>query len=163
VRLASQLIGWQIDLYGSREWVEKGVAGGLFDMGGQGDGMETSDFPLSELQLSEGSLAALEAAGYRTFLDIIDLERDDLLKVEGIDEEGADAIVAIIDELTVVEGEEELEAEAESESDGDDAEAPVKAEGAAEDADAEGSAEDDAENSGAEAGADAGDEGATRG
>ncbi|GIT50689.1 MAG: hypothetical protein Ct9H300mP15_09020 [Gemmatimonadota bacterium] len=25
VRLASQLFGWQIDLYGSREWVEKGA------------------------------------------------------------------------------------------------------------------------------------------
>jgi hypothetical protein len=48
-------------------------------------------------------LAALEGAGYSTFLDIIDLEREDLLKVEGIDGDAADALVGIIEELTVVE------------------------------------------------------------
>jgi transcription termination/antitermination protein NusA len=109
VRLASQLIGWQIDLYGSREWLEKGGGGVLFGDAPATDGLETADFPLAELQLAEGSLAALEGAGYRTFLDIIDLEKADLLKVEGLDEDGADEILGIIDDLTVVEGEEEDE------------------------------------------------------
>jgi transcription termination/antitermination protein NusA len=30
VRLASQLIGWQLDLYGSREWLERGADAALF-------------------------------------------------------------------------------------------------------------------------------------
>lgn len=113
VRLASQLIGWQIDLYGSREWLEKGVDTALFGDAPVEDGLETADFPLGELELPAETLAALEGAGYRTFLDIIDLERVDFLKVEGIDEEGADLLLRIIDELTVVEGEDVEEADAE--------------------------------------------------
>ncbi len=135
VRLASQLIGWQIDLYGSREWLEKGVGGVLFGEGGEDEGLETSDFPLSELDLPETSLAALEGAGYRTFLDIIDLERADFEKVEGLDEGGVERILAIIDELTVVEGEEEEFAEADAGA-GSDAEAEAEVEEEAE-ADAE--------------------------
>ena len=107
VRLASQLIGWQIDLYGSREWLEKGVGTAIFGDAPVDDGMETSDFPLSELALAPETLAALEGAGYRTFLDIIDLERADFVKVEGLADEGVEEILRIIDELTVVEGEED--------------------------------------------------------
>ena len=104
VRLASQLIGWQIDLYGSREWLEKGSDMSLFG-GRDDDQLEMADFPLDELALGEGTLAALESAGYNTFLDIIDLERQDFLAVDGLSEEQADKLLAIIDELTVVEGE----------------------------------------------------------
>jgi len=107
VRLASQLIGWQIDLYGSREWLEKGVGTAIFGDAPVDDGLETSDFPLSELAMAPETLAALEGAGYRTFLDIIDLERADFVKVEGFSNEGVDEILRIIDELTVLEGEEE--------------------------------------------------------
>lgn len=107
VRLASQLIGWQIDLYGSREWLEKGVGTAIFGDAPVDDGLETSDFPLSELALAPETLAALEGAGYRTFLDIIDLERADFVKVEGLADEGVEEILRIIDELTVVEGEED--------------------------------------------------------
>ncbi len=103
VRLASQLIGWQIDLYGSREWLERGADLSLF--GGGEETMEMADFPLAELELEAATLAALESAGYSTFLDIIDLERGDLLQVEGLGEEEADRILGLIDELTVVEGE----------------------------------------------------------
>ena len=42
----------------------------------------------------------LEEAGYRTLNDIIDLEREDFLKLPGIAPEEADRIMAIIDELT---------------------------------------------------------------
>lgn len=102
VRLASQLIGWQIDLYGSREWLERGADAALFG-GGERD-YEVVDFPLKELeQLAATTLAALEEAGYTSFFDIIDLERDDLLAIEGVGEEQADQLLRIIDDLTVVE------------------------------------------------------------
>ena len=103
VRLASQLIGWQIDLYGSREWLEKGADLSLFS-GRDEEELEMADFPLGELDLSETTLAALEAAGYNTFLDIIDLERDQFSKIEGLSEEDPERILSIIDQLTVVEG-----------------------------------------------------------
>ena len=105
VRLASQLIGWQIDLYGSREWVERGADLALFDEAPVDDGYETADFPLSELDLRPATLAALSEAGYDTFLQIIDLERRDFLGVKGLGEEDADQLPKLIDELTVVEGE----------------------------------------------------------
>ena len=43
----------------------------------------------------------LEDAGYRTLNDIIDLEREDFLKLPGIAPEEADRIMALIDELTM--------------------------------------------------------------
>ena len=119
VRLASQLIGWQIDLYGSREWLEKGADLSIFGeipSGQAEDAYETSDFPISELELEEETLAALKTAGYLTFLEIIDLEKDDFLKVPGLTETEADRLLGIIDELTVVEGEAGAEAPAEAES-----------------------------------------------
>jgi N utilization substance protein A len=102
VRLASQLIGWQIDLYGSREWLERGADAALFG-GGEQD-YEVADFPLRELDLPIGTLAALEIAGYTSFLDIIDLEREDLLRVPGIDADQADRVLQLIESLTVEEG-----------------------------------------------------------
>ena len=103
VRLASQLIGWQIDLYGSREWLERGSDGGLY--AGAEDGYEMADFPLSELNLDAPILGALQAAGFASFIDIIDLEHGDFLKISGIDEAAANRLVGLIDELTVVESE----------------------------------------------------------
>lgn len=103
VRLASQLIGWQIDLYGSREWLEKGSGLSLFG-GTSEEQFETADFPLSELELDGITLAALSAAGYDTFLQIIDMERGDFLGIPGVGEPEADRLLQLIDELTVVEG-----------------------------------------------------------
>lgn len=103
VRLASQLIGWQIDLYGSREWLEKGADLALFGKNEE-ESYEMADFPLQELELPEGTLAALEGAGYSTFLEIIDLERDEFLKIPELGEEEVDRILSVIDELTVIEG-----------------------------------------------------------
>jgi hypothetical protein len=51
----------------------------------------------------------LETAGYHTFLDIIDLEKNDFLQVPGLTEAEADRLLGIIDELTVVEGETAVE------------------------------------------------------
>ena len=104
VRLASQLIGWQIDLYGSREWVERGSELAQFESSSE-DQFETSDFPLSELDLTPAALAALSEAGYHSFLQIIDLDRRDFLEIPGIGETEADRLLELIDELTVVEGE----------------------------------------------------------
>ncbi len=127
VRLASQLIGWQIDLYGSREWLERGADLALFTEGAEEPLYETADFPLSELDLQPPTLAALSGAGYDTFLQIIDLERRDFLGIEGIGEADADRLLQLIDELTVVEGEvaEEVAPEAEAAAD----EVEEKAEG----------------------------------
>lgn len=102
VRLASQLIGWQIDLYGSREWLERGADAALFG-GGEQD-YEVADFPLRELDLPLGTLAALETAGYTSFLDIIDLEKEDLLRIAGIGPDEAERVLGLIESLTVEEG-----------------------------------------------------------
>jgi N utilization substance protein A len=102
VRLASQLIGWQIDLYGSREWLERGADAALFGRRQEEEGLETSDFPLSELDLGAGALAALEGAGYSTFLEIIDLEAEDFRRIEGFPEDAIPKVIGIIDELTVL-------------------------------------------------------------
>ena len=138
VRLASQLIGWQLDLYGSREWLEKGADLSLF-AGNPDEHYETADFPLSELDLDETTLAALSAAGYDTFLQIIDLERADFLAISGIGEVEADRLLQLIDELTVVEGDASgaddeagalFDFQGEPPSDDDEAEAPEVDEGA---------------------------------
>jgi len=104
VRLASQLIGWQIDLYGSREWLEKGAGDVLFEAP-QDETYEMADFPLDELKIDETTLASLKGAGYSSFLDIIDLEEMDFKAVSGIDDEGAQRLLKLIDELTVVDAE----------------------------------------------------------
>jgi N utilization substance protein A len=100
VRLASELTGWKIDLYSSREWMEKGGEAPLFaPLPGEEDA--DADVPLSEIDgLETATLAVLEEAGYRTLNDIIDVDRDDLLRLPGIAPEEADRIMAIIDELT---------------------------------------------------------------
>ena len=103
VRLASQLIGWQIDLYGSREWVDRGAEAAAFASSPE-DQYETADFPLAELDLPQTTLVALAGAGYETFLQVIDLERRDFLGIAGLGEEDADRLLQLIDELTVVEG-----------------------------------------------------------
>ncbi|MBI4519276.1 MAG: hypothetical protein HY701_00445, partial [Gemmatimonadetes bacterium] len=116
VRLASQLVGWQIDLYGSREWLERGAEAALFG-GATESTYDVADFSLRELELPPATLAALEAAGYTMFFDIIDIEREDLLRIQGMSPEEADRVLRVIDELTV----EEAESSAESETGPDSA------------------------------------------
>jgi len=129
VRLASQLIGWQIDLYGSREWLERGADLSIFGDPPPGDAYETADFPLAELELAKSTLAALEAAGYHTFLDIIDLEKSEFLSVPGLSEAEADRLLEIIDELTVVEGEGGVEPPVEGDGTGEEDDAGEDDEG----------------------------------
>jgi N utilization substance protein A len=101
VRLASQLIGWQIDLYGSREWMELGADLSSFH-DSENDDYETSDFSLEELNIAPEMLALLMEAGYGTFLQIIDFDRKDFLAIQGITADDADQLISLIDELTVV-------------------------------------------------------------
>jgi N utilization substance protein A len=100
VRLASELTGWKIDLYSSREWLERGGETPLFAPLPEEE-TEAADVRLSEIGgLGPATVAVLEEAGYRTFNDIIDLEREDLVRLPGIASEEADRIMALLDELT---------------------------------------------------------------
>jgi N utilization substance protein A len=100
VRLASELTEWKIDLYSSREWMERGGEMPLFAPLPE-DGDEGGDVKLSDLEgLPPATVAVLEAGGYGTLNDIIDLEREDFLKLPGIAPEEADRIMKLIDELT---------------------------------------------------------------
>jgi N utilization substance protein A len=100
VRLASELTGWKIDLYSSREWLDRGGDAPLFaPLPEEAD--SAADVKLSEIEgMSTATVAVLEDAGYRTLNDIIDLEREDLLRLPGIAPEEADRIIAMLDELT---------------------------------------------------------------
>ncbi len=100
VRLASELTGWKIDLYSSREWLERGGEGPLFaplppeeEMAGQ--------VPLAELEgLAPELLGILANAGFTMLNDVLDLERDDFLRVPGMTPEAADQLVGFLTELT---------------------------------------------------------------
>lgn len=102
VRLASELTGWKIDLYSSREWMEKGGEAPLFaPLPDEDDAV--ADVPLNEIEgLDVATVAVLAEAGYRTLNDIIDLDREDLLRLPGIAPIEADRIMAIIEELTTL-------------------------------------------------------------
>jgi N utilization substance protein A len=130
VRLASQLIGWQLDLYGSREWLEHGAERALFGGGDEAE-YDSADFAITELDLPPATLAALQAAGYNTFYDIIDLDREDLMRIPAIGQADAERIAQLIDEMTVeeedagaaaaaAEGEGAAEEGSEGDTDGDE-------------------------------------------
>ena len=106
VRLASELTGWKIDLYSSREWLDRGGDAPLFaPLPEEAD--SAADVKLSEIEgMSPATVAVLEEGGYRTLNDIIDLEREDLLRLPGIAPEEADRIITMLDELTEEGGEE---------------------------------------------------------
>ena len=100
VRLASELTGWKIDLYSSREWLERGGDTPLFAPLPD-EQFEAADVKLSEIGgLGPATVAVLEDAGYRTLNDIIDFEREDFLRLPGIAPQEADRIMSLIDELT---------------------------------------------------------------
>jgi N utilization substance protein A len=80
VRLASELTGWKIDLYSSREWLERGGEGPLFTLAPlEEEESAVAQVALAELKgLSPEVLGILDTAGYRTLNDILDLEREDI-------------------------------------------------------------------------------------
>jgi transcription termination/antitermination protein NusA len=104
VRLASELTAWKIDLYSSREWLERGGEGQLFAPLPEERDTE-ADVRLANIEgIPAATVAILAEAGYKTLNDIIDLERDDYLKLAGITPGEADRIIAIVDELTTDDG-----------------------------------------------------------
>ncbi len=104
VRLASELTEWKIELYSSREWMERGSETQIFAPL-PGDADQAVNPRLSEIDgLEPATVAVLEEAGYRTLDDIIDLEREDFLRLAGIAPEEADRLMTIINELTTEEG-----------------------------------------------------------
>ena len=100
VRLASELTGWKIDLYSSREWLERGGEGPLFAPLPPED--ETAaQVPLSELKgLSPELMTILEGAGYKMLNDVLDLEREDIAKIPGMTPESAEQLLGFLSELT---------------------------------------------------------------
>ncbi len=105
VRLASELTEWKIDLYSSREWLERAGEAPLFAPLPEERVEDAGDVKLTEIQgLEPATVAVLEEAGYRTLNDVIDLEREDLLRLPGIAPAEADRIMSIINELTSDEG-----------------------------------------------------------
>ena len=106
VRLASELTGWKIDLYSSREWLERGGEGPLFTLAPlEEEEAAVTKVALSELKgLSPEVLAILDHAGYRTLSDILDLEREDIDKVPGMSPVAADELMAFLTDLTADEG-----------------------------------------------------------
>ena len=100
VRLASELTGWKIDLYSSREWLERGGESPLFAPLPPAEEL-VADVRLNELKgLPPELIVTLEAAGRKTLRDILDLERDDVLKIEGMTPEHADTLMTFLTELT---------------------------------------------------------------
>src|SRR4051795_3168404 len=101
VRLASELTEWKIELYSSREWMERGSDQPIFAPLPTDEPVSGVNPRLAELDgMQPATVAVLEEAGYRTLDDIIDLEREDFLRLPGIAPEEADRLMAIINELT---------------------------------------------------------------
>ncbi len=108
VRLASELTGWKLDLYSSREWLERGGEGPLFSsLSGEEDD-DTPRVPLAQLEgVSPELVALLDAAGYTALNDVLDLEPEEIAKIPGMTSGTAEELVRFLAELT----EEEDEAE----------------------------------------------------
>ena len=101
VRLASELTEWKIELYSSREWMERGTDQPIFAPLPTDEPASGVNPRLAELEgMQPATVAVLEEAGYKTLDDIIDLEREDFLRLPGIAPEEADRLMAIINELT---------------------------------------------------------------
>jgi N utilization substance protein A len=107
VRLASELTGWKIDLYSSREWLERGGEGPLFaPLPAEEEAV--THVPLAELKgLTPELVKVLEASGRTTLSDILDLEREDTAKLEGMTPELVEQLMAFLQELTGDEGADE--------------------------------------------------------
>ena len=101
VRLASELTGWKIDLYSSREWLERGGEGPLFaGLAGEEED-DTPRVPLAQLEgLSPELVAILDQAGFGALNDVIDLEPEEIAQIPGMTQGAADELVKFLTELT---------------------------------------------------------------
>ncbi|HVH66558.1 MAG TPA: transcription termination factor NusA [Gemmatimonadales bacterium] len=108
VRLASELTGWKIDLYSSREWLERGGEGPLFAPLPPVEDESATKVALRELKgLPVELVDILEQAGHKTLQDILDMEREDVEKIAGVTPELADKLMAFLNEMTEEGGDEE--------------------------------------------------------
>src|SRR4029077_19149435 len=112
VRLASELTEWKIELYSSREWMERGTDQPIFAPLPTDEPVSGVNPRLADIEgMQPATVAVLEEAGYKTLGDIIDGEREaladmiergreDFPRLPGIAPEEADRLMAIINELT---------------------------------------------------------------
>src|SRR5881296_2152201 len=108
VRLASELTGWKVDLYSSREWLERGGEGPLFAPLPAAEEKSVTDVALSEMKgLPPELVAVLEQAGKKTLQDIMDLEQEDVDKLPGMTPELAEKLMAFLNEMTEEGGDDE--------------------------------------------------------
>ena len=107
VRLASELTGWKIDLYSSREWLERGGEGPLFALPPREEEQGVKVALREMRDLSPELVTVLERAGKKTLQDVLDLEREEVEKMEGMTPELADTLMAFLTELTEDGAEEE--------------------------------------------------------
>ncbi|MES2123792.1 MAG: transcription termination factor NusA [Gemmatimonadota bacterium] len=100
VRLASELTGWKIDLYSSREWLERGGEGPLFAAPASEEDPEAR-VPLAQLEgLSPELVAVLDQAGFSALNDVIDLEADDIERIPGMSAGTSEELLKFLAELT---------------------------------------------------------------
>src|SRR5437588_10357889 len=108
VRLASELTEWKIELYSSREWLERGGEGPLFAPLPPPDQSSVTQVALTEMKgLSPELVAVLEQAGKKTLQDILDLEREEVDQIPGMTADLADKMMSFLNEMTEEGGEEE--------------------------------------------------------
>jgi N utilization substance protein A len=103
VRLASELTGWKIDLYSSREWLERGGEGPLFaPLPPETEEEEAAArVSLKELKgLPADLISTLEAAGIVELSDLLDLDVEDLPSIPGLSPEHVSVLQAFLAELT---------------------------------------------------------------
>ncbi|HEU4568941.1 MAG TPA: transcription termination factor NusA [Gemmatimonadales bacterium] len=102
VRLASELTGWKIDLYSSREWLERGGEGPLFaPLPPEEAAMRV---PLAEIEGLKPEITAILASGGFTMLDdVLDLDRDAILAIPGMSATYADELLAFLSSITEAE------------------------------------------------------------
>jgi N utilization substance protein A len=102
------LTGWKIDLYSSREWLERGGEGPLFAPLPPEEDDTASRVPLTELKgLAPEVVAILNGAGYRTLNDVLDLDREDVARISGMTPATTDHLMSFLAELTDEDGAEE--------------------------------------------------------
>ncbi|HEX9729804.1 MAG TPA: transcription termination factor NusA [Gemmatimonadales bacterium] len=100
VRLASELTGWKIDLYSSREWLERGGEGPLFAPL-PAEEEAGVDVDLKELKgLPADMVAILESQGIVRLSEVLDIEPEELTAIPGLGEMHVATLQAFIAELT---------------------------------------------------------------
>ncbi len=100
VRLASELTGWKIDLYSSREWMERGADGPLFAPVAGDDDAEAR-VPLAQLEgLSAELVAILDQAGFTTLNDVLDFDGEEIARIPGMTQGTAEEMLRFLADLT---------------------------------------------------------------